>query len=506
MLFKRSRVKGEKKQMSVVVNDREVVLHEGQILVSHTDLKGVITYVNSDFLDVSGFERSELIGYPHSVIRHPDMPRSAFYDLWTTIKKGKSWRGFVKNRTKDGGFYWVDARVSPLFENDEHVGYLSVRYRPNRSDIDKISRLYFNLINGKAHFPYTEDNSRIKIMTKFLLLNLMMILPIAFGALSSFLGVELTVAAAVSGGLFLLVYIYQAALVNKQLIKPVKNSNRIGDNLARGYMQIDLPVNRHDEVGELYKSMHIMMNNFAGVIGKIKENGEKLSHASDNINATAHALSQNSSEQAAAVEETSSSLEQMTATITQNAENAHLTEDIAKKTSELSVQGGEAVAQTVRAMSDIAGAVGVIEEITYQTNLLALNAAIEAARAGESGKGFAVVAAEVRKLAERSQAEAQRIRDMVSDSLEVSQRAGELIETVVPEINRTAELVKEISAASMEQKGGVDQMNNAVAQLNQVAQSNAASAEELSGTSEEMADQTKVLRDILNAFKMKRRQ
>ncbi|MES0489025.1 MAG: PAS domain-containing methyl-accepting chemotaxis protein [Leptospirales bacterium] len=500
-----SKVNGEKKQMSVVTNDKEYVLDYDQILVSHTNLKGIITYINREFEIISGFSKEELIGNPHSIIRHPGMPRSAFYDLWDTIKKGDSWKGYVKNRTKDGGYYWVDARVSPLYENGEHVGYLSVRYKPEPTELKNVIKLYDNLLKEKGNFPYTDQGPSTKISTKITILASLMALPIAYAALHQFTPLPFTVDLAISGTLYL-ISLFSLNLFTKKLIgTPVKESVTTGTNLAKGYLQMDLPVNRHDEMGSFYKTLHIMMNNFTGVIGKLGENSKTMQVAINNIAQTSQALSQNSSEQAGAVEETSSSLEEMAATIIQNADNAKSTESIANKTADQSVEGGKAVEETAGAMTEISGKVGVIEEIAYQTNLLALNAAIEAARAGESGKGFAVVAAEVRKLAERSQGEAKMITDIVQKSVEVSTRAGQIIESIVPDVNKTAELVKEISAASDEQTVGVDQMNKAVAQLNLAAQGNAASAEELSSTAEDLNEQSVQLSGILNSFKLRRK-
>ena len=499
-----SRVKGEKKQMSVVTIEKEYVLDFDQILVSHTNLKGVITYINRDFEVISGFTKEELIGKPHSIIRHPGMPRSAFYDLWETIKKGDSWKGYVMNRTKDGGYYWVDARVSPLYENGEHVGYLSVRYKPEASELGKVKKLYENLLKEKGSFPYTDLGPSTKISTKITLAASLMALPLILGSLHEYIPLSYTVDMALTGGLYLLSLLSIHLYIKKQIGQPVKESIKTGTNLAKGFLQMDLPVNRHDEMGNFYKTLHIMMNNFTGVIGRLGESSKIMQTAIDNIAQTSHALSQNSSEQAGAVEETSSSLEQMAATIIQNADNAKSTETIANKTAGQSAEGGKAVKETAGAMGDISAKVGVIEEIAYQTNLLALNAAIEAARAGDSGKGFAVVAAEVRKLAERSQGEAKLITDIVQKSVEVSSRAGQIIESIVPDVNKTAELVKEISAASNEQTVGVDQMNKAVSQLNLAAQSNAASAEQLSSTAEDLTDQSSELALILNAFKLRR--
>jgi methyl-accepting chemotaxis protein len=202
------------------------------------------------------------------------------------------------------------------------------------------------------------------------------------------------------------------------------------------------------------------------------------------------------------VEETSASVEQMSASINQNAENAKVTNGMADSAAKQASEGGQAVKETVVAMKSIADKIGIIDDIAYQTNLLALNAAIEAARAGEHGKGFAVVAAEVRKLAERSQVAAQEIGEVAKNSVGLAERAGKLLDEIVPSIGKTSDLVQEIAAASEEQSSGVGQINTAMNQLNQITQQNASSSEELAATAEEMSGQAENLQQLVGFFKV----
>lgn len=253
---------------------------------------------------------------------------------------------------------------------------------------------------------------------------------------------------------------------------------------------------------QLKSSSNNTQEKLSEVISTVRNGAENLASASEEVSATAQAMSQGASEQAASVEETVSSLEEMAASIAQNADNAKMTETIALQTASESTEGGRVVAQTVAAMRQIAEKVGIIEEIAYQTNLLALNAAIEAARAGEHGKGFAVVAVEVRKLAERSQVSAQEVSQLAAQSVNVSERAGSLLEEIVPAIQKTADLVQEITAASQEQNTNVEQINQAITQLDKLAQSNASSAEELASTAEEMSGQAQQLQQIMEFFKV----
>ena len=249
-------------------------------------------------------------------------------------------------------------------------------------------------------------------------------------------------------------------------------------------------------------ALSVMNSRLASIIGEVRGSADALSSASEQVSATAQSLSQASSEQAASVEETTASVEEMAGSISQNTENAKVTEGIAGKAAKDATDGGEAVGQTVSAMKTIADKIGIIDDIAYQTNLLALNAAIEAARAGEHGKGFAVVAAEVRKLAERSQLAAQEIGEVAKDSVGLAERAGKLLEEIVPGINKTADLVQEITAASLEQTTGVGQVNTAMEQLNQLTQQNASSSEELAATAEEMSGQAGQLQQLMTFFKV----
>ncbi|MGD8781794.1 MAG: cache domain-containing protein [Ignavibacteria bacterium] len=285
----------------------------------------------------------------------------------------------------------------------------------------------------------------------------------------------------------------------RKLISKQKEKMEMAEKVSNGNLDIKLVANETDRLGT---SLNYMTENLSRIVGNVKSAAVNVSSGSRELSSISQEMSQGASEQAAAAEEASSSMEQMSANIKQNASNAHETEKIALQAAEDAKQGGEAVGKTVDAMKEIANKISIIEEIARQTNLLALNAAIEAARAGEHGKGFAVVASEVRKLAERSQKAAGEISELSASSVGIAEKAGTMLEQIVPDIQRTSELVQEITSASNEQNSGSEQINNAIQQLNQVIQQNAAAAEEAASTAEELLSQAEQLQDTIEFFSL----
>ena len=289
-------------------------------------------------------------------------------------------------------------------------------------------------------------------------------------------------------------------LITRKVVGALNEAVRVSNRLAEGDLSVDIDIQNRDETGQLLTAMKNMVGRLQDIVVRVKAAAGTVSEGSGRLSTGAEMVSQRTTEQAASAEEASSSVEEMHATIKQNADNAMMTEKIALKSAADAQESGKAVAEAVYAMKNIAEKITIIEEIARQTNLLALNAAIEAARAGEHGRGFAVVASEVRKLAERSHTAAVEIGMLSGSTVDIAERAGAMLTKLVPDIQKTAELVQEITAASREQASGTDQINSSIQQLNQVIQQNAGAAEDISSTSQELSSQADELLRTISFF------
>ena len=506
-------------RINMPVTHREYDYADGQFIVTKTDLKGRITYVNPTFAEISGFTVEELMGASHNVVRHPDMPPMAFADLWRTIKRGKPWRGLVMNRRKNGDHYWVEANVNPLWENGQMIGYVSLRTKPTRAQITAAEALYRRLREGSAGGIALHEGSverggvlgRLGRLKSLRFRTVLRVVAVFVAGLMATLGgglawklaedgsVWLWPAVALGGGLALA---FGCGLwwLGGHIHAVLEQVVRACHTIAGGNVGFTRAEDYRSEAGRILHAIRMLSGNTASIVGNVERAMASLLNSTEQVAETSQMLARGASEQAASVEETTASVEEISASIAQNSENAQRTDRMATASSEQAAQGGRTVKDTMTAMHEIAEKIGIVDDIAYQTNLLALNAAIESARAGEHGKGFAVVAAEVRKLAERSRQAAQEIGELSAQSVRQAERAGQMLDEIIPTIRQTSGLVQEIALASSEQSGGVGQISDAMSMLNQTAQQSASASEELAATAAEMGVQAQALKQVMGFF------
>lgn len=433
----------------------------------------VITSINEAALKVAGYSRDEVVGRMNCA-DFSKTPLCGTRDctLKNCFASGRPVVGETVLETRSGGKIPIHAACSPLFDRQGNImGGMEVII-----DISTVKRLQQEADSQREYLQ-----RQVQVISEQLR-------QLSLGDLSMRLEKERDDE------------IGQVMDSINLMIESHRERAHCAENIAKGDLTVKVKVmSERDTLGSSLANMVAMMHK---VLGEVKGAASNVAEGSQEISSTSEAMSQGASEQAASAEQASSSIEQLTSNIQQNTDNARQTEKIALKAAEDARKGGQAVADTVRAMQEIVGKISIIEEIARQTNLLALNAAIEAARAGEHGKGFAVVAAEVRKLAERSQEAAREINELSARSIEVAGNAGEMLNKIVPDIQKTAELVQEINAASSEQNSGADQINRAIQQLDEVIQQNAGASEELASSSQELASQAELLMENVSFFKL----
>ncbi|WP_459618394.1 methyl-accepting chemotaxis protein [Bordetella sp. 2513F-2] len=526
-------------RVNLPVTDVETRLRDDQYLISRTDTKGRIVYANPAFVAVSGYTREELLGQPHNLVRHPDMPSEAFEDLWRTLRAGESWLGLVKNRRKDGGYYWVLANATPIFENGEVAAYSSVRVKPSDEQVEAAEAFYARLREGRAAGWTIRRGKPARAGWRRLLE--LAAYPLRGGMRARMwrcttLSVALTGAAGAAalaawwpqwstlqagggvGGVaaaMLLVGVAQRRL-NRSVVRTMESAADMARQVAAGNLTTQLHADSGDEAGELAFSLDVMRKSLIGIAREVHRGIEGTGRAVAGISRDNEALSLRTLDQSSALQSTAASMEELTSTVRQNADHSRQASLLASDSMDVARRGGAAVGEVVNTMhgmsassQKIAEIVTIIEGIAFQTNILALNAAVEAARAGESGKGFAVVASEVRSLAQKSAQAAREIKDLIEESVsrvmegsDQAERAGATMQDIVNAVQRVADIISEISVASQQQAAGIEQIEQTVSQLDGGTQENAQLVQQLGAAVTQLDGQSSSLRETIRVFRL----
>jgi aerotaxis receptor len=519
-------------RINLPVTADEYPFPAGETLVSTTDLQGRILHCNASFVSVSGFTKDELLGQPHNIVRHPDMPEEAYRDMWATISQGLPWSAPVKNRRKDGRYYWVMANVTPLMEGDSPTGYMSVRTQATSAEIAAAEALYSTLREEKQQGVrrHRLEGGRVRLDTlggrlaRLLSvgiagrLAMLCALMCAAGAVlagvlagSGFGWVAGTAAgAAVLGGAI------GGALAFRLAVQPYAQLVATANRMAAGDLTQRFEARGEDALAQLTRALSQLNVNLRSIVRDARNEVEHLRDATGEIAAGNQDLSGRTESQAASLEETASSMEEITSTVRNSVASAQQAARLAEAASGVAQRGSEAMGEVTRTMHSIRDSsnriteiIGVIEGIAFQTNILALNAAVEAARAGEQGRGFAVVASEVRALAQRSSSAAREIKQLIQasgETVEAGNRmtddAQQTMANALESVRQVSQVISEISTGAQEQLTGISQVNEAVSQMDTITQQNAALVEQMAASAVQLLEQTASVAAAVQVFKL----
>ncbi|ODU10408.1 MAG: chemotaxis protein [Rubrivivax sp. SCN 71-131] len=512
--------------LPVTQNERE--FPEDCALVSTTDAQGRITHCNHHFVDISGFDYEELIGQPHNIVRHPDMPTEAFKDMWGTIGRGRPWSGVVKNRCKNGDFYWVLANVTPVLANGKPVAYMSVRLKPSRAQIAQAEALYERLrrqredtrsrihlhAGGVRRYGLADLPQRIHrlSLTQRLLAGLAGV--VVAGVLPGALGLGVAAQALALGATATALAAWFHVTVERKLRRCTELAAQIAGCRLAGQAEYDM---RHP-LGKLMRNVWLTGLNMRAIVEDVRGEVRDIASAASEVAAGSRDLAQRSEEQSASVQQTASAVDEINATVHRTAEAAQQVAKVGESTLSTAERGGAAMSELAQTMQGIDRSsrqvhevIQVVESIAFQTNILSLNAAVEAARAGEHGRGFAIVAAEVRALAQRVTSAAKEIGGLATGAVEQAAQGGKrmtqsnaVIGDVVNSVNHVDRLIREIAQVAHEQRAGVDHIGEAMARIDQTSQQNAALAEQASAACDTMHARTATLQRAVQIFDLAR--
>jgi len=508
----------------------------GASLVSTTDLKGRILYCNAAFVAVSGFEEAELLGQPHNLVRHPDMPEEAFRDLWHTVASGQPWTGLVKNRRKDGRHYWVHASVTPLLHRGAITGYMSVRTAPIRAAVQAAQTLYATMAKEKQSGLLLHCLRAGEVQTQTWagrLLRWLHLGPVArtslwcgclglaaagAGLLPGMLGAKpspVAPAAAVAAALVsTAVGSALGAWLGSSSQRALQHLLMLANRMAAGDLTQTINTETPGPTAALRRALAQLNVNLRSIVSDARSEVESLRYAAREIAQGNQELASRTESQAANLEQTAASIEQITGAVRQSADAAAQAAELASKARSVTQSGSQAmdaVTKTMQVIEEssqrIGEIIGVIDSIAFQTNILALNAAVEAARAGEQGRGFAVVAAEVRALAQRTSGAAREIKTLIVDSAEKVRAGNRLTEqaqrTMAGALANAKEVtlvIDGISLGAREQLTGISQVNEAVAQLDTITQQNAGLVQELAASAMRVEQQAGAVSQAVRVF------
>ncbi|MBB6563652.1 aerotaxis receptor [Acidovorax soli] len=517
-------------RQNLPVTGQEYPVPKGQTLVSTTDTKGRITHCNAAFVAVSGYTREELLGQPHNLIRHPDMPEEAFRDMWATIASGRPWSAPVKNRRKNGDHYWVMANATPLLHNGQPVGYMSVRTEATRAQIEAAEQLYAAMRQEK------QAGQRVHGLSAGRVLRHTLAGRAAHGLATLGLSTRLALALVVllvaslaasmlqllppgtAGWALLQLALFGAAwwYLARQLVRPIAGLTLAANRVAAGDLTATVRRSRNDELGDLEQALGQLSFNLCAIVRDARDESESMRLGAQEIAQGNLDLSARTESQASSLEQTAAAMEEITGTVRQSADAARQATGLAAQASAAADRSHDAVdslGQTMRDIEADSTRIGeitqVIDSIAFQTNILALNASVEAARAGEQGRGFAVVAGEVRALAQRSAQAAREIKGLIDQSAhrveqgqQRTQAARATMAEVVEGVRRVSAIVGEISHASQEQLAGISEVNTAVGQLDTITQDNAALVEQVAAAAQGLTRTAGAVTEAVQVFRL----